>query len=154
MTAFLKGWFDRHAFGAVSTKDLERELSESAGKDLSKVFEGFVYGAYHPEVKVAFAPVGNGEVEVTIEQTQSKGPANGFVFPLDLDFVDDAGRGERVAIDVDGKRVTKRVRLSGAPKRVVVDPDEYLVGTVGCDAGQAAQACKDGYRCSASQCVP
>lgn len=151
MTAFLRGWFDRHAFGAVSTKDLEAELSAAADKDLGPVFAGFVYGTGHPEVRVSLAAAAGGDVDVKVEQTQAGGPAAGFVFPLDVDLVDDAGHAERVSIDVDARSVTKRAHVARAPARVVVDPDEVLVGTIACDA---AQACKDGYRCSASQCVP
>src|SRR5205814_8418669 len=58
MIAFLHGWFERHAFEAVTTSQLEKELSQLAGQDLSKVFEGFVYGVGHPEVKVTFTANG------------------------------------------------------------------------------------------------
>jgi len=57
-----------------------------------------VYGNYHPEVHVRFAGALGGDVDITAEQLQSKGPANGFVFPLDVDLVDEAGHTERFAI--------------------------------------------------------
>ena len=156
LTAFLKSWFDRHAFTAVTTSDLQKELSQAAGQDLSKFFEGFVFGGYHPEVRVTFAAVAGGETEVKVEQLQTKGPANGFVFPLDVDLVDDAGHSERVAIEVTGKTTTKRVRAARVPTSVVVDADELMLGTVAC--GQSGGGtCKDGFRCQAgavSVCVP
>ena len=107
-----------------------------------------LYAAGHPEVKVSFAAVGASDVDVTVEQLQG---GTSYVFPLDLDFVDAAGAKERVAIDVDGKKVTKRVHVTRAPSSMVADPEEYLVGTLACDA---QNACKTGYRCSASRCVP
>jgi aminopeptidase N len=156
LTEFLKGWFDRHAFGAVLTSDLQKELSDASGKDLSKFFEGFVYSAYHPEVRVTFAPAATGETEIKVEQLQGKGPANGFVFPLDVDLVDDAGRSERVIIDVSGKTTTKKVRAARPPVSVVVDADELMLGTVTC--GQSGGGdCKPAFRCQAgsvSVCVP
>lgn len=131
LTAFLKRWFDRHAFQAVSTDDLERELSEAAGRDLSGFFASFVYAGSHPELRVGFAPSSGGETEVKVEQLQAGGPDQGFQFPLDLDFVDAAGATERVTVDLTGKTTTKRVRLTRAPMSVVVDPDAYaLVATV------------------------
>jgi len=160
MTAFLKGWFDRHAFGAVTTADLERELTEASGKDLSKFFEAFVYGGYHPELRVSFTTEG-ADTEVKVEQLQTKGPAAGFQFPLDLDLVDDAGRAERVTVDLTGKTTTKRVRLARPAASVVVDADEYLLGTVACGqsapGANAGATCKDGFRCQGgtpSVCVP
>ena len=156
LTAFLKGWFDRHAFSAVTTSDLQKELSSATGQDLTKFFEGFVFGGYHPEVRVTFAAGPGGETEVKVEQLQTKGPAGGFVFPLEVDLVDGAGVAERVVIDVSQQTTTKRVRAAHVPTAVVVDPGELLLGTVTC--GQSGGgACKDGYRCltaPVSVCVP
>ncbi len=156
LTAFLKGWFDRHAFTAVTTADLQKELSLATGQDLSRFFEGFVFGEYHPEVRVTFGAIAGGETELKVEQLQDKGPDGGFVFPLDVDLVDDAGHSERVAIDVSQKITTRRVRVAHVPTSVIVDADETLLGTVSC--GQSGgSACKEGYRCqggAVSVCVP
>lgn len=155
LTAFLKGWFDRHAFGAVTTAELEKELSEATGKDLSKFFEGFVFGGYHPEVRVTFALAG-GETEVKVEQLQAKGPANGFVFPLDVDLVDDAGHAERITVELTGKTTTKRVRAARPTQSVIVDADELMLGTVACGTSGGGD-CKAGFSCqpgTVSVCVP
>jgi aminopeptidase N len=148
MDAFLRSWFDRHAFGAVSTADLERELSQASGIDLSKFFASFVYEGHHPELRVTFT-----QDEVKVEQVQASGPAGGYVFPLDLEFVDAAGQTERVTVELTGKTTTKPLRLARAAKSVVVDPEEYVVGVVTCET-----TCKDGYRCSSQGavrvCVP
>jgi aminopeptidase N len=148
LTAFLKGWFDKHAWTAVTTSDLEKELGAATGKDLSKVFAGFVYGTGHPVVKVTYALAGGTDVDVTVAQTQG---GDAFVFPLDVAFVDAQGKSQRVAIDVTGKTTTQRVHLDAAPKSFVVDPDEYLLGTVACGD---SSACKDGFTCSSQVCVP
>ena len=161
LTRFLKVWFDRHAFGAVLTSDFEKELSAATGKDLSKFFAGFVYGSHHPEVRVTFAPVtgtsdATGNSEIKVEQLQIRGPANGFAFTLDVDLADGAGHAERHAIDVDGRTTTKRVHTARPPASIVVDPDEWLLGTVACGA-PAASECKAGFRCATgavSVCVP
>ena len=152
---FLKGWFDRHAFSAVLTSDFQRELSAASGKDLSKFFEGFVYSAYHPEIRVTFAPSG-ADTEIKVEQVQAKGPGNGFAFPLDVDLVDDAGVAMRVAIDVAGKTTTKKVRAARPPVSIVVDADELMLGTLTCGPSGGGD-CKTGFRCQSgavSVCVP
>ena len=159
LTDFLKGWFDRHAFGAVTTTDLQKELSDASGKDLSKFFEGFVFGSYHPEVRVTFTAPSAGETEIKVEQLQTKGPAAGFVFPLDVDLVDDTGRAERVTVDLTQKITTKRVRSARPTQSVIVDADELMLGTVSCGQSGAAE-CKAGFRCQGGQsgavsvCVP
>ncbi len=127
MLAFLKGWFERHAFGpAVSTDDFERELERETGKDLSGIFATFVRGTHHPELRVKLTPVGT-ETEITVEQVQTQGPPGGFRFPLDVDLVDDAGAKERFTIELTGKTTKKRVRPDRTPRSVVVDPDEYAI---------------------------
>lgn len=153
MDAFLRSWFDGHAFEAVSTEDLERELSRASGADLSRFFASFVYAGYHPELKVTFT-----SDEVVVEQVQTKGPPEGYAFPLDLDFVDDAGRTERVTVDLTGKRTTKRLALARPARSVVVDPDEYVVGVATCGQTGGVAQCKTGYRCApqggVSVCIP
>jgi aminopeptidase N len=157
LIAFIKGWFDRHAFEAVTTAELQKELSEATGQDLSKFFAGFVFAGYHPEVRVTFAALAGGETELKVEQLQTKGPASGFVFPLDVDLIDDAGKSERFSVNVTGRTTTKRVRAARVPVSVVVDANELMLGTVAC--GQSGGGtCKDGYRCAPqgalSVCVP
>jgi len=155
LTTFLKDWFDGHAFSAVTTADLEKELSSASGEDLSKFFAGFVYGSYHPEVRVTLSAL-DGETEVKVEQLQAKGPSEGFVFPLDVDLVDDSGHSERVTVAVTGKTSTKRVRAAHTPTSVIVDADEWMLGAVACAASGAA-TCKEGFRCqvaAVSVCVP
>jgi aminopeptidase N len=157
LSRFLRGWFDRHAFTAVTTAEFMKELSDATGKDLSKFFDGFVYGTYHPEVRVTFATVQTGETEIKVEQLQTKGPQDGFVFPLDVDLVDDAGHAERFAIDVTGKTSAKRVRPAHTPQSVVVDADERMLGTVACGPSANNAPCKDGFRCQGgtiSVCLP
>lgn len=125
MDAFLKSWFDRHAWNAVTTEDLEKELSEHSGKDLRPFFASFVYSGYHPELKVTFDAT-----NVRVEQVQTKGIATGFVFPLDLDLVDGTGRKHRVVVELTGRVTTKPHGLAAAPTSVVVDPEQYAIAVV------------------------
>ena len=96
------------------------------------------------------------DTEIKVEQLQTQGPATGFVFPLDVDLIDDAGHTERVAIDLTGKTTTKKVRAARPPVSVVVDADELMLGTLTC--GQSGGPdCKTGFRCqggTVSVCVP
>jgi len=156
LTTFLQSWFDRHAFGAVTTRDLERELAAHTGRDLSKFFESFVYAPGHPEVRVSASADGDGTV-LKVEQLQGSGPAGGYVFPLDVDLVGDGGQIERVVVELTGKVTTQRFRTARAPRSLVVDPEEYLLGTVACGQSSPEAECKEGFRCQGGQpsvCVP
>ena len=150
MTAFLRGWFERHAFQAVTTKDLETELSAASGRDLSGFFRTFVYGSGHPHVTVTFEPKSAG-TQLTIRQELVDGARAAFSFPLDLDLSngDDV---QRVTVDVSDKLTTKLVTPGFVPSRVVVDPDAVLVGTLGCGGAKSA-TCPDDYRCKSNRCV-
>lgn len=150
MTSFLRGWFDRHAFQAVTTKDLETELSAATGRDLAGFFRSFVYGSGHPHVTVTFEPKSAG-TQLTIRQDPADGARGAFTFPLDLELSKEDER-HRVTVEVSEKLTTKIVNPGFVPTRVVVDPDEVLVGTVGCGAAKSA-TCRDEFRCRSSRCV-
>jgi aminopeptidase N len=150
VTAFLRGWFDRHAFGKAGTADLAKELSDAAGQDLAPFFAQWVYGEYHPEVRVTVARADATNVDVTVEQVQTRGPAGGFAMPLDIEL----GRGsdaKRVTVDVTKRKVTQRFPVSFDATRITVDPDEKGYLTVTCDTGSR---CRDGYRCGGAVCLP
>ncbi len=155
LTTFLRGWFDRHAFQAVTTADFEREVSQAAGRDLAKFFETFVYSGYHPELRVSFQTSG-GETTVTVDQLQTKGPDAGFVFPLVVELADASGGRERATIEVAGRSTTARLHPTRTPTALTADPDTHVLGTFSC--GQSGGSCKPQYRCvsqgTVSVCVP
>lgn len=132
MTAFLRAWFDKNAFGAVTTADLEKALSAASGKDLSAYFQDVVYTAGHPDLVVSLGAVTAADAEVKVEQTQAGGPAGGYRFPLDVDLVDAAGVKRSVVVELSGKSTTVKVPIGGGfvPARVVGDPEKVVVGTV------------------------
>lgn len=170
MGTFLKKWFGTHGLShAVTTDDLQKELSEASGKDLKPFFDTMVREGFHPELKVTFAPSAGasqtpavrGETEIKVEQLQDQGPRGGFLFPIDLDLVDEGGQSTRVTIDLTGKTTTKRVPTPRPLRSIVVDPEEHALTAVtscGQSAGTTAD-CKADYRCAPqrvgiSVCVP
>lgn len=132
MAKFLKGWFDRHAFGApVDTDLLEHELEAASGKDLSGFFDTMVRGRGHPVLEVTFAPSGTGdEIDVTIAQTQKVGPKGGFLFPIDLDLVSESGATERVRMDLSHLKTTAHFKPQMPVKSIVTDPDEVAIAVI------------------------
>lgn len=121
MLDFLKGWFDRHAGEAMTTADLERELGDASGKkdEVSQLFASFVYRKGHPDVRVALSGT-----TLTVTQAQRGDP---FVFTLDVDAVDAAGKKTRVIANVTDR--TASVEVPPGTTSFVVDPDVYFIGT-------------------------
>lgn len=149
-TRFLAGWFERHAFGHASTRDLQKELGEELGEDFKRFFDEWVYGTGHPRLAVTWKRVDAANVDVVVEQVQSGGPRDGFALSYEVEL----GRGsdrKRVALDLEGRKTVKRVAIAWDPDRVVPDPDELTYATSKCGP---ETRCRDGYRCGDGACLP
>lgn len=146
-SAFLRAWFERHAFEAATTAEFRSELEASVGEDLGRFFEQWVYGAYHPELSVTWRYDARARLaDVRVEQRQAPGPAGGFALaqPLELELSGAGHERVRVAIEVQGRVTQARVPVGFAPRAVTVDPDETLYVAQLCGPGRA---CRSGYRC-------
>lgn len=162
MNTFLKRWFKAHGQdAAVSTYDLERELSASAGKDLKPLFETMIREGYHPELKASLTARPDGAVEVAIDQIQEQGPRDGFSLPIDLDLVaDDGSVEERITMKLEGRRTTAVVHPARPLRSVTIDPEEWaLTALAACGQSGGVATCRADYRCAPqregiSVCVP
>lgn len=158
-SAFLRTWFERHAFEAVTTAQFESELEASVGENLAQFFGEWVTGPYHPELAVRWRyDARSRSVEVRIEQRQSIGPSEGFTLPTPLELELSAGAERaRAAVDVRGRVTEARVPVAFVPRALTVDPDETLYFAQLCGP---RRSCRDGYRCrdrrgaSAPVCLP
>jgi aminopeptidase N len=146
-TTFLHDWFDRHAFGSASSDDLQHELEAAASLDLARFFAEWVHGAGYPVLNLAWTwDPAAGEVELTVTQQQTTGPAAGFAFPLEVEFASSTGTPHRTVVDVVARTTTVRAAVPFAPTGVVLDPDHWLYGVAACDA---THPCRAGYTCGA-----
>jgi hypothetical protein len=75
----------------------------------------------------------DGGVDVTVDQTQTTGPASGFSFPLDIDLVK-SGLRHRVTIEVTGKHMAVHASVPFVPAESQVDPDVMLYAHTQCRA--------------------
>lgn len=145
LDAFLRGWFTRHAFEAVTTEQLEAELSSATGRDLSGFFAGFVHGRGHPELRVTLTATAAGGTRIAVDQTQA-GPA--FAVPVTLELSGAAaGDHTSATIDLRDKHVEKEVPQ--AVRRAIVDPQGMLYGLVACSTDDP---CRSGTSCRAGFC--
>ncbi|MFO0677349.1 MAG: M1 family metallopeptidase [Polyangiaceae bacterium] len=159
--AFLRGWFDGHAWKAVTTSQLETELVAAFGPSIHEFFAAWVYGQGHPDLDVTFAKVpGADEVDVTIVDRSAAGPAAGFPAELGLRFEEGASASARTAdvvVPLTGKTTRARVPVAFTPGRVTVDPDEALYAFGACDTSRPCRSfetCRSVRGESRSVCVP
>ncbi len=128
----IHAYVERFAGQTVTTADLQDSLEKATGVSLGAVFDQYVYGAGHPELKVKWDyQKDTRQVHLEIRQTQKLGGETGlFSFPLDIALV-----GER-------ETATRRVRVAARdfqdlylpseerPRTVVLDPQGWILKTV------------------------
>ncbi|MBK8693720.1 MAG: hypothetical protein IPN17_15855 [Deltaproteobacteria bacterium] len=134
LTSFLRGWFDRHAYGSVTTEALRTELESATHRELRGFFDQWVYGVFHPVMTVTTRAAEGGMVAVTVRQVQTVGPAEGFRYPLELELRNGAMT-HRVTMEVTGRESTATVAAPFTPTSVVIDPEVKLFATAACRYG-------------------
>ncbi len=124
----IHAYVERFAGQTVTTADLQDALEKSTGVSLGPVFDQYVYGSGHPELKVRwdYQP-DTRQVHLEIRQTQKSGL---FSFPLEVALI-----GERETV-VRRLPVAARdfqdlyLQSDERPRTVVLDPQGWILKTV------------------------
>jgi len=139
-------YLDRFAGRTVVTHDLQEALEDSTGASLGPLFDQYVYGAGHPELKVRWdwQPETH-QVHLEIRQTQELTAETGlFSFPLEIALIG--------AKDTEKDTVTRRLPVAARalqdlylpsderPRTVVLDPKGWILKTVDFDKPAAEWA--------------
>jgi aminopeptidase N len=126
----------RHAFGTVTSRDLETALEDAAGVDLGALFDQFVYRAGYPEIKLRWDyQAATGLVRLEVRQTQQLDGATGlFSFPVEVALLDGRGtpslrRVSMAALPLQDLYLPCPVR----PRTVVFDPGGGLLKSLDFD---------------------
>ncbi|HEX4494450.1 MAG TPA: M1 family aminopeptidase [Thermoanaerobaculia bacterium] len=128
-------YVERYAAQTVTTADLQDTLEKTTGVALGPIFDGYVYGAGHPELKVKwdYRPDTH-QVHLEIRQVQKLGAQVGlFAFPLDIALVGEHGEHEttRRTLPVAARDFQDLYLDSPErPRTVVLDPEGWLLKTV------------------------
>lgn len=122
----IRGYYRDHAHGTALTPDLEAAMEQASGEDLTGFFRQWVYQAGFPVLhgNVTWdAQTEEAVVSVTQEQ-----PADWPTFHFDLTVELRAPGGPvRATLPVRSRSDSLRVPLSGAPDRLTLDPDGWLL---------------------------
>ncbi len=113
----LRGFVGRHALGIATSEDLQRSLSQAAGRDLSWFFDQWLRRDGVPSLRAAwrFDPAGP-RVVVSVRQG---GPA--LVLPLDV-VVIDAGSARAQRLFVERGEQEFSLPVTAPPLSLVFDP--------------------------------
>ena len=109
----------------ATSEDLRNALEKVSGLDLKEFFDRWVYKSGHPIYKVSWTPAGANSIDIKLQQTQ---PDDAFLTPVTLEVVTAKGA-KRIKIVPTGKESSMRIR-SAQPRRIVVDPDEFILKEV------------------------
>lgn len=115
----------------VETRQLLDAIEQATGKNLSKFFDQWVFGAGHPEYKIRYWwDARKKEAVVRVLQTQT---TNGetSLFSSSIEFGFRSGQKEkRFKETVDKKAHLFRFKLKAEPELVLFDPDHWILKKV------------------------
>lgn len=154
-TAFLKAWFEKHAFGAVTTADFQKELQAATGKDLGAFFDAWVHGRRGlatPALATRVAPKTGAPGTVVVDVASTASRLDGWTASVVVELESTTGAVTRAVVPLDGARASVEARVDGTLAGFRVDPDRYLAGTFAC--GESAAACRLGQRCAVTAGSP
>ncbi|MBS1793079.1 MAG: M1 family metallopeptidase [Acidobacteria bacterium] len=121
----LRAYYEAHKDSTATTEDLRAALEKASGKDLKEFFTRWIYQSGHPVYQTSWRAAGANSLAITLRQLQ---PDEAFLEPVTLEIVTNKGA-QRVVVTPAGKETS--VTVKGAkPKKIVVDPDEFILKEV------------------------
>lgn len=126
--AFFEGikiYYNKHIHSTATTEDLREAFEKTSGKDLKDFFARWIYKAGHPIYQLSWRESKKGTIELTLKQNQED---EFFPNPVTLEIITNKAV-RRVTITPTGKETTIKIK-SLKPKKIVIDPDEFVLKEV------------------------
>ncbi|MBX7173648.1 MAG: M1 family metallopeptidase [Pyrinomonadaceae bacterium] len=121
----LKIYYNEHKESIATSEDLRAALEKSSGKDLKNFFDRWIYQAGHPVYQISSKQTGKSTLEITLKQNQED---EAFLNPVTIEITTNNGS-KREIITPTGKETTVKIK-SAKPKKIVIDPDEFILKEV------------------------
>ena len=128
---FLKGLQQYHndprvSYGYAHTDDLERNLEQVSGKDLSSFFQEWFTGEGYPTYNVQWTQVGSTYVKIKMNETTSHASVPFFELPVALQFKN-TNREKTIVVDnkTNGEIFFRDIGF--VADTVLVDPEYWLI---------------------------
>ncbi|MGQ0712785.1 MAG: M1 family aminopeptidase [Gemmatimonadaceae bacterium] len=128
LRAGLTRYLETHAFGSATSADLRKALEEASGRDLSRFFSQWVYGAGVPAFRVSWEfDTARAELTLTALQVQPRDDLTGlFDADVDVEVHTDSGVVRQV-VAVRGQRTTAAIPLPAPPRSIRWDAGDWLL---------------------------
>jgi aminopeptidase N len=128
LRAGLNRYLQAHAFGSATSADLRKSLEEASGRDLSRFFSQWVYGAGVPAFRVSWTfDTTRTELALTAVQVQPRDELTGlFEADVDVEVHTDSGVVRQV-IAVRGERTVASIPLPAPPRSIRWDAGDWLL---------------------------
>lgn len=129
----IRAYLDRHGYGTVTTQDFQTAMEETTGVSLGELFDQYVYGAGHPELRARWEhEPSTGMVRLEVEQKQTLTPETGyFSFPLEVALVGADGKVSYHRLPLRARAIQDLyVASPERPQTVVLDPRGWALKTL------------------------
>jgi aminopeptidase N len=137
--AFFSGirtFYREHRLANATTGDLRAALERSSGRRLDWFFQQWLYEPGYPKLRVRWTRDSRrGDLVITVEQTQLP---SWPTFRLPLTIAIAGATTTRQRVELTARTQTFRVRTSGEPARITLDPDEEILKEIEPDDSPAA----------------
>jgi hypothetical protein len=114
----LRRFYAEQRFQKAGTQDLRQVFEAESGRSLERFFDQWIYGSEIPRIRYATA-INGGAVTVRFEQIGD----NVFELPVTVTLVYADGHSQQVIVQVDDRRVERRLPVEGIVKQVQVNRD-------------------------------
>jgi aminopeptidase N len=122
----MREFLNTHAFMSADTRDLQRSVENTTGRNLDWFFKQWIYGGGYPKLDVTWKWE-ESEVVLRIRQQQTEDSLAGtFRFPLDIGITTDLRTGV-YPVWVDQREQVVRIPAPTRPRMVVVDKGQHLL---------------------------
>ena len=114
------------AYGFARTADLQRNLEEVSGQDLTNFFNQWFTGQGYPSYHVQWSQVGSATVKIKLSQVTSDPSVAFFELPVALKFKN-ATQEKTIIADNKSNGEEFIEELGFKPDSVIIDPDYWLI---------------------------
>ena len=113
-------------YGFAKTTDLQRNLEEESGKDLTKFFKDWFEGQGYPTYKVEWSQIGTNYVKIKMNQVTSHPSVTFFDLPVALKFKN-ATQERTIVVDNKTNDEIFIRNIGFVADTVLIDPDYWLI---------------------------
>lgn len=115
------------AYGYAQSADLKAHLEAVSGLSLTEFFNDWIYGQGHPSYQVQAQNLGNNQVKITLNQTQSHASVSFFEMPVPVRLLGNNGQQLNLVLN---HTTNGQIFIENVPfvvSSVLLDPEKNLI---------------------------